>query len=133
MIWYCRDCAYDSDSTREELKNLWSKLPTTNYLQPPKNPKMEEAAQALEVLDTLMKTVDERGGSLIDKNRMPKRTKVETEEEKNIVEELTEAVGGKNTEMEVAMVEGEQEAEEGDEPKTQPGAAADFSDMLALF
>lgn len=94
---------------------------------------MEEAAQALEVLDTLMKTVDERGGSLIDKNRMPKRTKVETEEEKNIVEELTEAMGGKNTEMEVAMVEGEQEAEEEDEPKTQPGAAAEFKDMLAQF
>lgn len=94
---------------------------------------MEETAQALEVLDTLMKTVDERGGSLIDKNRMPKRTKVEAEEDKNIVEELMEAVGGKNTEMEVAMVEGEQEAVKEDEPKTQPGAAADLTDMLALF
>lgn len=94
---------------------------------------MEEAAQALEVLDTLMKTVDERGGSLIDKNRMPKRTKVETEEDKNIVEELTEAVGGKNDEMDVAMVEGEQEAVKDNEPKTQPGAAADFKDMLDLF
>lgn len=129
VIWYCRDCAYDSDSTREELKNLWGKLPTTNYLQPPKNSMMEETAQALEVLDTLMKTMDERGGSLIDKNRMPKRTKVEAEEENNIVEELTEAVGGKNTEMEVAMVEGEQEAE----PKTQPGGAADLTDMFDLF
>lgn len=133
VIWYCRDCAYDSDSTREELKNLWSKLPTTNYLQPPKNPKMEEAAQALEVLDTLMKTVDERGGSLIDKSRMPKRTKLEADEEKNIVEELTEAVGGKNTEMEVAMVEGEQEVVKEHEPKTQSGAAADLKDMLDFF
>lgn len=132
-LWYCRDCAYDSDSTREELKSLWSKLPTTNYLQPPKNQKLEEAAQALEVLDTLMKTVDERGGSLIDHSRMPKRTKVEVVEEKNTEKKLTEAEGEKNTEMEVEKIEGEQEAMKEDEPQIQPGNAADYTDMLDLI
>lgn len=89
-LWYCTDCAEDSESTREELKNFLSSVPK-NCLQPPKKPKLEEAAQSLEDQDPSAETVDER-----DKN-----TEVDVEEEKNIEKEQSEAGQEKDSEDEV--------------------------------
>lgn len=100
--WYCRNCVDDSDSTREELQKFVCSVPT-NHLRPPK---MEEAAQALDVQGPSMETLDERGE--IHENRTPKWTEVEVEEEKN-------------TEKELVQIEGEKE----DEPKINPGNADD--------
>lgn len=56
---------------------------------------MEEAAQALEVQDPVMETLDERGK--IHENHTAKRTEVEVKEEKNTeklvqIEEVKKAV-----------------------------------------
>lgn len=71
---------------------------------------MEEAAQALEVQDPLMVTLDERGK--IHENRTAKRTEVEVEEEKN-------------TEKEFVQIEGVKKAVKEDEVKIKPGNADD--------
>lgn len=68
---------------------------------------MGEAAQAMEVQDPLMETLDERGK--IHENRTAKRTEVEVEEEKNTEKELV----------------GVKKAVKEDEVKIKPGNADD--------
>lgn len=97
--WYCRNCVNDTDSTREELQKFVCSVPT-NHCRPPK---MEEAAQELEVQGPLMETLDERGKI--------QRTEVEVEEEKNTEELL--------------QIEGEKKDVKEDEVKIKPGNADD--------